>query len=494
MKSSDTVTSLKGSFWIGVKLFSKYLIQLVITFFLARILAPENFGEIAAIQIIIGIADLFWQLGIGPALVRKKDVSLIDIETASSINIIMGVLLFLIINITANFLSSSIQISSTLMLRAYSLVFIFHSLGATSMALAQKRGKFKNISIITIISMFTYGIVTIILGFANFGTWAIIIGTIFQSIITASLYQILIPIKPSFRINKHAFNEMIFFGGGFTLSRVFAYMANQADYFMINRTMNKEKLGLYSKAYQILLTPVSVIGETIDFVLFPLLSNTQDDLIKLKRIFLNVTFLVLTTSIPITITMYFYSYDIILLLLGDKWTAAVEILKALIIGYYFRTAVKVNDSVLRALGLVYQRASLHFLNILFVGIAAYFGSKNGLIRIAEYVSLTFVINYFLVTLLVLFKLKVKPIQFIQIHIVPIFIFVVVVGFSLLTYIDFTHIYFLRIGISFCLNSLFTVLLLGLIFIVFKDNDQMKFLKSLIFNVIHIIRGGSNEKK
>ena len=47
-------------------------VQLVISIILARLLAPEEFGLIALVMVIIVIADVFVQSGLGTALIRKK--------------------------------------------------------------------------------------------------------------------------------------------------------------------------------------------------------------------------------------------------------------------------------------------------------------------------------------------------------------------------------------------------------------------------------------
>jgi len=69
---SNLREGIAGLFWLSSNTGFNYVIQLIILFFLARLLSPAEYGEVATITILIGFANLFWQLGVGPAVIQKK--------------------------------------------------------------------------------------------------------------------------------------------------------------------------------------------------------------------------------------------------------------------------------------------------------------------------------------------------------------------------------------------------------------------------------------
>ena len=93
---------LWGMFWMGGMTVANFLIQLVITSFLARLLSPSDYGEVAALTVLIGLADIFWMMGVGPGIVQKNEITDEDISTGQNLNILFGIIVFAIINIFAD--------------------------------------------------------------------------------------------------------------------------------------------------------------------------------------------------------------------------------------------------------------------------------------------------------------------------------------------------------------------------------------------------------
>jgi PST family polysaccharide transporter len=124
VQNNATKIGISGMFWMNIMALARYAVKIVTTYFLARLLTPADYGEITAISVLVGFAEIFWMMGIGPAIVQKKELTNDDIKTGNTINIILGVGIFACIFIFAGSLCNLFSISSAAMLRVYSIVFL----------------------------------------------------------------------------------------------------------------------------------------------------------------------------------------------------------------------------------------------------------------------------------------------------------------------------------------------------------------------------------
>ena len=73
---------------------------LVISVVLARLLAPEDFGQVAILTVFINLSQVIVESGLTTALIQRKDVSERDYNTVFIINVILAVSLNLITGFT----------------------------------------------------------------------------------------------------------------------------------------------------------------------------------------------------------------------------------------------------------------------------------------------------------------------------------------------------------------------------------------------------------
>ena len=136
-------------------------------------------------------------------------------------------------------------------LKFVSIIFIVESITIISQSLLQREMKLKALAIIDLISYSFYGIVAITLGLLGHGVWALIWGAISQAFIKNIILQIIKPhsILP---FKKKEAMDLLYFGGGFTIARFLNYFANQGDNIITGKYLGADSLGIYSRAYAIM--------------------------------------------------------------------------------------------------------------------------------------------------------------------------------------------------------------------------------------------------
>lgn len=392
--------AIKGVYWMGILSASNVVVKLLITMILSRILAPSEFGVVAAVQVVISFAEIFWMMGVGPAIIQKDNLTYDDIKTGNSLNVIFGSIVYFAIFIFAGAISKFVGIESISMLRCLSVVFLIHSFSGVSESLLQKDMEFKVISIINVSSIIVYGMFSIVFALIGFGAWALVIGQITQVLFKTVLSIYKKPIGFNIKINSDSAKSLMYFGVGFTLSRVFNNLATQGDYFVVSRTLGSVHLGFYNRAYQILMVPTNVIGTVMDKVLFPLLSRYQKQHEKVRYVFLNITAMIAMLALPITVFSIIMGEDLVYLILGPNWGSTVLPFKLLIISLFFRMAYKICDALVRSMGAVYKRLWVQILYSIIVILGAYIGKEWGIVGVAISTSIAIFTNYVVMLMLI----------------------------------------------------------------------------------------------
>ena len=78
--------------WQTVNVVTQVVLQLAFISLLARILEPADFGVMAIALVVVGFIEIFAQVGIGPSLIQRKDLSPQHTRTAFSFSLVLGCL------------------------------------------------------------------------------------------------------------------------------------------------------------------------------------------------------------------------------------------------------------------------------------------------------------------------------------------------------------------------------------------------------------------
>lgn len=73
MKKSKNNSILKNFMWRFAERCGAQIVTFIVSVVLARILAPEDYGQIALITVFTTIMQVFVDSGLGTALIQKKD-------------------------------------------------------------------------------------------------------------------------------------------------------------------------------------------------------------------------------------------------------------------------------------------------------------------------------------------------------------------------------------------------------------------------------------
>jgi PST family polysaccharide transporter/lipopolysaccharide exporter len=111
-----------------------------------------------------------------------------------------------------------------------------------------------------------------------------------------------------------------------------------------------EMLGYYVVAYTLANIPATYVSKLVGKVLFPMFSQLQNDLPRLREAYAKGMRLVITVVLPASVGMVLLAPEIIRALYGSKWAAAAAPLAILSVFGCFRALWTLNGYLCNAIG------------------------------------------------------------------------------------------------------------------------------------------------
>lgn len=431
---------MNGLFWVTCGRCAQTLMQFLVIVILARLVSPADFGVISAAMIVIGFSEIITELGMGPAIVQRKNLYEQHLSTGFCVSIVLtifaGILIFLLAPYLAWFFDSA-QIEPVL--KALALLFPLRGIGTIGEALAQRELRFRWLATRDVFSFgagyFLFGVIPALLGY---GVWALVAANLATATLKTTLLLISYPPK-SLLFQRKAFQELLYFGGGHTIARIANYMALQGDKLVVGRFLGMTALGVYGRAYQLTGIPASVLGQILNKVLFPSMAKMQNQKERLATVYLRGVNLIAIVTLPISIGGFIVAPEIISVVLGEQWTAVVLPFRILLLGFLMRSSYKFSDLLAKATGAVYRRAWRHGIYAMTVIGGGWLGHFWGVPGVAVGVLTAVALNFSLMAQMSLSIIGKGWIDFAAVHSKPIFFTGTVTSVIYLTVYVFRHI-------------------------------------------------------
>ena len=343
--------AINGIVWTALQRGGSLVIGFVGNIILARLLAPEDYGCIGILVIFTSLCDILIDGGLGSALIQKKKIQNIDCSTIFVSNLVISISLFILLFIFAPCISEYFHLPILKdVIRVESITIIIRALYIIPASLANRDLKFKNNSIITIVSSFISVSVSVILAYCGLGVWSLVAKNIILQFSTCILYWIFIKWRISFKFSISSFKSLFKYGVFVALSNLSENLFANIESFIIGRKYSPTTLGFYSQAKSLGQVPIYSISMITSQVLFPTLSKLQDqkdNLVRgLRKSIISITYI----AFPIIILLCVLSEQVITLLYSEKWLASVPFLQIICIIGLVNSLIHSNFSVLKALG------------------------------------------------------------------------------------------------------------------------------------------------
>lgn len=322
--------TLKSIGWVSFAQVITQIIQFIVSAILARLLFPKDFGIIAMIVVFSNFLNVFQSLGMGSAIVQKKDL---DEDHINSIFwIVIGLALFLTFlmvsasPLIAHFYKEPKLVKLTI---ALGTTFFITSLGIVPRSLFRREMQFKVLSLVNITVVSLAGFFAICLAFKGFGVWSLVYRQIASVTLGTILLLTIRKWKPKFSFHWQKIKDMFKFGANLTGFTFVNYFNRNLDNLLIGKFLGAQPLGYYNFSYNMMLYPVRQISGVLGRVFFPALSSIQDNLSRIREVYTKANFFISVITFPLMVGLFVLAPEFVKAIFGAKWINAIQIIKIL---------------------------------------------------------------------------------------------------------------------------------------------------------------------
>ena len=425
-----TRRAISGMFWTLSGTGLQGVVQLLVLMALGRLLTPAEFGIMGAATVVIALSQIVSQIGVGPAIIQRRELDPVHIRVAATLSFLLGLVLGAIVFFGAPIIARFYRIPEVEpVLRLVAFMFPLDGLNTVSKALLTRKLQFRLYVALDVGSyVIGYAVVGVSLAWHGAGVWSLAVANLCQvglrmlAMYAAARHSL----RPSFDLR--ASRDLLSYGLGHSLGQIGMVISQQGDNFWVGRLLGSSALGLYGRAYSLLVMPATAFGRIVMRVLFPLLSQLQDERERLGTAYERGLAIVALVSLPVSTFLWVLAPEFISVVLGSKWTGVVMPFRMFSISLLFRMSSRISDECSKAAGQVYGRAVLIWSYAALVVIGAIVGSRWGIGAVAVLVSFAMAFNWLSMAWLTRTMTGVTWMRFVRAH-VPAALLATLVGLT-----------------------------------------------------------------
>lgn len=335
----------------------------VITLIVIRILSPEDYGLMAAVAVVLGLAALTNELGLTPALIQRKQIDRMVVRKVFGFLLLSNLAVVGIILSAAPLAADFFREPDLVpLIRVASAQLIIGALGGIPRALLSRELRFRALSLIDFTSVLAGSLTTLALALNGAAVWSLIFGSL-VTISWASLATVIVGrflMLPSFDFS--GLSQMFRFGMNVTGGRIVAYLNNETDTLFIGRLLGADALGIFSVGRHVTRMPAAKVMSILNEIAFPAFANIQADKERVANIFLRVIENACILFFPVFFGISAVSEEFVQVVLGPKWGETRFIIETMCFLMVFQIVQLIIDPVLSGVG----RPEIEFRNQLTV--------------------------------------------------------------------------------------------------------------------------------
>lgn len=310
--------------WVALGRATTQTLRWVLTFWVIRILTPEDYGIVALADILFSLLmTIASTIAISP-LIQAKTLERSAISSYFGVTLSIYTLLFCcqyLLADTVAHLYNNAYVADVLKVNAW--CFLLLALETVPTALLRRQMAFKKLALIAAVSNIVAAVSTLLLAIYGHGFWALVYGEIIAIALRVTLLLIYhpAPCLPTFRVRDSL--PLIRFGGLMSVFTLLWYVFIHLDIAIGGLLLSTAEIGIFTVALNFALMPQKKILPLIKEISFPAFSQIQDQPAKITHFIVKAQRLGLIFTLPIFWGLASVSDYLLPSIIGNKWDAAI---------------------------------------------------------------------------------------------------------------------------------------------------------------------------
>ena len=301
-------------------------VQIASVMVLARLLTPNDFGLVTMVTTFSLLFRSFGLNGFTELVIQREDITHFLASNLFWIQLGIGVLL------TAIFAGSGRLIASFYhnpavapVVRGMSLTIGIGCLGWIHMGLLQRAMAFRAIAVINFAGQLSLVLVSIVLALAGLHYWALVWGSVTQTVVVAVGTWLVCRWLPSLPRKVDGTASGLAFAMNVYSHFAFAYWTRNTDNLLVGWRYGAQSLGFYKKAYDLFVLAENQLLSPISAVAVSTLSRVSSDREQFQRYFVRAISVLALIGMGVGADFALVGRDLIRFLLGPGWEEAGKI-------------------------------------------------------------------------------------------------------------------------------------------------------------------------
>lgn len=325
--------------------------SLVISVILARLLNVEDFGIVAILTVFTSLASAIIEGGLSTSLIQMKEVDEKDYSTVFLTSLLLAVLLYFILFISAPFVASYYgEEELCACLRVIGIMLFFTPFNATQLGYVYRHMMFGRLLISTTLASVISGLCAIVMAWFKFGVWALIAQNLIASFVGLIVLLILVPWRPKAYFSMQRLALHFSYGWKLLVSSLLDTLYNDIRSLIIGKRYSTTDLSYFNRGETYPKTVITSLNMAIQSVMLPTMSAQQDNLQEVKRLVRKSVSMSSFVLFPIMAIFAGTSENFVRIVLTEKWLPCVPFLQLSCFTYAIQPINSCNVQALKAIG------------------------------------------------------------------------------------------------------------------------------------------------
>jgi PST family polysaccharide transporter len=316
---------------------NRALLQLGSVVVLSRLVSPGDFGLLSMVVALTGFGELLRDFGLSMAAVQAKTLSPGQKSNLFWINAAIGLLLTIAVFLLSWPIAAFYgEPDLVVIARWISLTFLMNGLATQFRAELNRRLRFTALSLSELVPQALGLGMGIAVALGKGGYPALIAQQLTVAACGLAFVALTARWWPGLPDRHSAVSPLLRFGAGLAGTQSLAYVTKNIDNVAIGYVWGPAALGIYGRAYQLVMMPLGQFTAPLSRVAIPVLTRLADDPVAFLR-YLRAGQSAAAFFNCATYGLIFGLADpFVRVALGERWLAMVPIVQALSIGGIFR--------------------------------------------------------------------------------------------------------------------------------------------------------------
>lgn len=343
--------TVKGASWSFIDSIAGQGIAFLVGLVLARLLTPEEYGLIGIITIFIAVFNSIVDSGFSNALIRKNDAKDKDYNTVFITNLVLSVVLFGALYVSAPAISRFFSQPQLIpLLRVMGIIVIINAFAIIQRTILVKKVDFKTQTKVSLISSISSGVVGIGMALNGLGVWSLVGQQISRQFLNSAFLWIYSKWYPKLQFSIQSFKELFSFGWKLLASSLLDTVWREIYQVVIGKYYTPAALGQYTRAQQFASICSSNLNSVVQRVSFPVLSSVQDDKERLKNGYKRIIKVSMLITFTLMLGLAAVAKPLVLALIGEQWLPCVPFLQIICLQMMLYPLHSLNLNMLQVQG------------------------------------------------------------------------------------------------------------------------------------------------